>query len=116
MASEDKTAFIVDAAGTLLAELIVSHAEGGWFTGKVVSQRFSSDVKRALDWYDEVVQDQMLSYLDEATAAVEQLGLRVQFPDGSAHKIYSLHVNKLNDVSFRTSPVPPPSWLVRGSF
>ncbi len=37
----------------------------------VLSERLPAQVKKALDWYDEVVENQMLSYLDEATATVE---------------------------------------------
>jgi hypothetical protein len=50
----------------------------------------------------------MLSYLDQATAAVESFELHARFPDGSTHKTYSLHVSPSNEVSFRISPVPPP--------
>jgi len=53
----------------------------------------------------------MLSYLDEATAAVQRFGLQAKFPDGSARKTYALHFNPSNEVSFRISPVNPPPGL-----
>jgi hypothetical protein len=106
-----KKAFLAASDGTTLAELLIEDEEQGWFTGRVVSQNFPSEVRKALAWYDEVLQDQMLSYLDEATAAVERLELRAELPDGSTHKVYSLHVSPLNEVSFRTSPVGPPPAL-----
>jgi hypothetical protein len=109
--AEPKKVFLGGSDGTTLAELLIEAEEEGWVTGWVVAQSFPSQIEKALAWYDEVVQNQMLSYLDEATAAVERFGLRANLPDGSAHKVYSLHVSPLNEVSFRTSPVSPPSEL-----
>src|SRR4051794_20080942 len=94
--------YLLDSTGNPLAELLVGDSEGGWFTGKVVSQNFPSEVEKALAWYDEIVRHQMLSYLDEATSAVERFSLKVRFPDGSMHPLYSLHMGQPNGVSFRT--------------
>ena len=109
--SETNKVLLVDPEGDTLAELLIDNDEDGWFTGTVISQCFSIPVKKALEWYDEVVRDQMLSYLDEATAAVEQCGMRAHFPDGSTRKVFALHVEKAAEVSFRICPVPPPAWL-----
>jgi hypothetical protein len=96
---------LVDSQGHTLANLLVSD-EGGWFSGRVLSQSFPSEVAKDLAWYDEVVQHQMLSYLDEAMAAVARWGLRVQFRDGSTYPTYALHVGLPDEVSFRVTPVP----------
>ena len=109
--AESKKVFLIGPDGNTLAELLIADEEEGWFTGRVVWQSFPVEVKKALAWYDEVVQDQMLSYLDEATAAVQKFELQAKFPDGSTHKTYSLHVSPSNEVSFRTSPVLPPPEL-----
>ena len=77
----------------------------------VVCQRFPADIKKALAWYDEVIRDQMLSYLDDAVAAVHRFELQAQLPDGSTHRTYALHVSPLDEVSFRISPVLPPPEL-----
>jgi hypothetical protein len=100
--------FLLGSEGNTLAELLISDEEEGWFTGRVVWQSFPCEVEKALTWYDEVLQDQLLSYLDGATAAVQNFDLRARFPDGSTHKTYSLHVSPSNEVSFRISPVLPP--------
>jgi hypothetical protein len=71
----------------------------------------SRNPENALAWYDEVLQDQMLSYLDEAPAAVQRFDLQAKFPDGSMHKTYALHITPSNEVSFRISPVRPPPEL-----
>ena len=107
--NESKKVLLIDPDGDTLAEVLIADEEEGWFTGRVVSQSFSFEFEKALAWYDEVVRDQMLSYLDEATAAVERFELQANFRVGSTHKIYSLHVSPSNEISFRITPVPPPS-------
>jgi hypothetical protein len=109
--AESRKVFLIGSDGNTVAELLIADEDEGWFTGKVVWQSFPFEVKKALAWYDEVVQDQMLSYLDEAVAAVQRFELQARFPDGSAHKTYSLHVSPSNEVSFRISPVCPPPEL-----
>jgi hypothetical protein len=98
---------LVDSKGNTLAEVLATDEEG-WFSGRVLSQSIPSDIAKDLSWYDEVVEHQMLSYLDEATAAVESWGLQVRFRDGSIHPVYSIHISALNEVSFRVTPVPSP--------
>ncbi len=102
---------LADAAGNVIANLLLTSEEDGWFTGTVLSQQFPPEVKRALDWYDEVVENQMLSYLDEASASVEQFGLCLRQPHASPRRVYSLHIDQQGQVSFRTTPVPPPACL-----
>jgi hypothetical protein len=102
---------LLDPEGITLAELLIASEEEGWFTGKVLSQNFPPPIKQALAWYDEVVQYQMLSYLDEASSAIERFGLRVKTSDDSTHRVYSLHIAEPDDVTFRMTPVPEPSDL-----
>ena len=102
---------LVDTAGNEVAEVRLIGEQDEWFAGTVLTQRFALHLKEALDWYDEVVENQMLSFLDKAADAVEQFGLSVRYPNGSTRKVFSLHISKQNEVSFRTSPVPPPVWL-----
>jgi hypothetical protein len=109
--AESRKVFLVDLEGNTLAELLIADEEEGWFTGKAGWQGFPSEAKKALAWYDEVVQGQMLNYLDGATAAVHRIGLQARFPDGSTHLTYSLHVTPSDEVSFRISPVLPPPVL-----
>jgi hypothetical protein len=106
--AESKKVFLTAPDGNTLAELLITDEEEGWFTGKVISQRFPFEVEKALAWYDEVARGQMLSYLDEATASVQMFGLQARFPGGSTHKTYSLHISQSGEVSFRIIPVSPP--------
>ncbi len=107
--AESKKVFLLGPEGNTLAELLIADEEEGWFTGRVIWQNFPFEVKKVLAWYDEVVHDQMLSYLDEASLAVQRLELQAKFPEDTTHKTYSLHVSPSKEVSFRTSPVLPPS-------
>jgi hypothetical protein len=50
----------------------------------------------------------MLSYLDDALAAVERHQLSVCFPDETCRRVYSLHIGKSGEIEFRVTPVPPP--------
>lgn len=110
---DPKKVRLIGPAGKTFAEVVIADEEEGWFTGRVISQSFPFEVEKALAWYDEVLRDQMLSYLDEATAAVQKFGVQANFPDGSTHRIFSLHVSPTNEVSFRISPVLPPPELAK---
>jgi hypothetical protein len=102
---DSKIVYFLGSDGSILAESRLNHEEEGWFSGTIVWQRFPVEIKKALDWYDEVVQGQMLSYLDEAEAAVRKFELTAKFPDGSTHKTYALNIGPSNSVSFRISPI-----------
>jgi hypothetical protein len=104
---------LVDSAGKAVAELTVTSQEDGWYFGKIDSQQFPTDLGEALAWYDEVVEHQMLSFLDAALARVEQFGLTVRYANGILRKVFSLQISKANEVSFRSTPVPAPSWLAK---
>lgn len=95
--------------GNVLAELDVTAQPDDWFAGRVLSQQFPPQLRDALAWYDEVLEGQMLSYLDQATDAVDQFGVRVGPPGGPSRSVYSLHVTSQGEVSFRTTPIPPPA-------
>jgi hypothetical protein len=109
--TDSRKVSLIGPDGYTLAEFLIADEDEGWFTGRVVRRSFPSEVEKALAWYDEVVRDQMLSYLDEAVGAVQKFGLQARFPDGSTHPTYSLHVEPSNAVSFRISPVLPPPEL-----
>lgn len=106
---------LLDGAGNQVATIAVTDEAEGYFTGELLSQQFSPQLKAVLGQYDEVVENQILSLLDEALAAVADFGLKVQYPNGSLRQVYSLHVNRQNEVTFRLTPVPPPIWLSRSA-
>ena len=78
MESEKLT--LIHASGIEVAQMTMSSEKDGWFSGTLASQQFSPDLKEALEWYDEVVENQMLSFLDQAIESVAQFGLCVRTP------------------------------------
>ena len=68
---ESQKVSLLGPKGTTLAEFLIADEEEGWFTGRVLRQNFPGEINKALAWYDEVVQNQMLSYLDEASCSPE---------------------------------------------
>jgi hypothetical protein len=101
-----QSASLLDHRGIVLGEMAIHEEQDGWFTGVLTDDRLSSDARAAIDWYDEVVQNQMLSYLDQALAAVAKLDLKVRFSNEEPHQVYSLDITPEKEVSFRITPVP----------
>jgi len=99
---------VVDNQGRRVAEVEIQSVEDGWYYGRLVSDALPDGLRRDLKWYDEVVSGQMLSYLDEALAAVERHQLSMCVPDETCHRVYSLHIGRSGETVFRTTPVPPP--------
>lgn len=100
---------IMDNQGRQVAEIDIQGVENEWYYGRLMTDAIPEGLRRDLEWYDEVVSTQMLSYLDDATDAVERHGLSVCFPDETCHKAYGLHIDKSGETAFRIAPVPPPS-------
>ena len=100
---------MIDGDGREIAQIAVTSCEEGWYYGAVVSQGFPKDLQQALQWYDEVVSKQMLSYLDEALDAVERFQLRVRLPDARCENLYSVQLSINGEITFRTSPLSPPT-------
>lgn len=100
---------IFDKDGNQVAEVGIQAVEDEWYYGRLTRNAIPEPLRRDLDWYDEVVSNQILSYLDDARHAVERHALAVRLPDGTSHRLYSLHVNKSGETEFRIAPVPPPT-------
>jgi hypothetical protein len=98
---------LVDQQGRRVADVDLQGVEKEWFYGQIVSDAIPEDLRRDLEWYDEVVSNQMLSFLDDSSAAVERHDLFVVFPDQPRRKVYSLHVSRSGETTFRVTPAPP---------
>jgi hypothetical protein len=99
---------MIDIDGREIARIDVTDCEEGWHYGAVKSSKLPSELESALRWYDEVVSKQMLSFLDEASVAVERFRLRIQLPDGRCENVYSFQLSPNGEATFRTLPVPFP--------
>jgi len=95
---------LLDQDGHELARFAIEDILEGWHYAKLVWHAIPNEIYKTLKWYDEVVADQMLSYLDSALAAIDSYHLRIRIGD-KVHPIYSLRITDDNDVSFRITPV-----------
>ena len=98
---------VIDNQGRRVAEIDVQGVEDDWYYGRLVSDLLPEGLRRDLEWYDEVVSDQMLSFLDDALAAVERHQLSVRQPDEGCRRVYCLHIGKAGEATFRITPIPP---------
>jgi len=102
-----ETLNLLDGSGTSVAQLHIASEEGDWSYGRVVVDDFSPELRKAIEWYDEVVENQMLSFLDDAILAVDQFALKIEDVRGLQRPVYGLQINRQNEVSFRTEPLKP---------
>lgn len=100
---------IIDNLGNRIAEVDIQNVEEEWYYGRLLDDAISEGLRRDLEWYDKVVSNQMFSFLDDALQAIEQHHLSIRLPDGSCHRVYSLHIDNLGETTFRITPVHPPS-------
>jgi hypothetical protein len=98
---------LVDQQDQPLVQLDIHSIEDGWYYGWGRGTAIPAQIQHDLDWYDTVVSGQMLSYLDDAEAAVESHQLLLRLPDTTHHRVYSLHLAKSGEVSFRITPIEP---------
>ena len=102
---------ILDYQHRPIAEFDLLELVDEWYYGRLASDALPEAIRRDLDWYDEVVSKQLLSYIDDAILAVERHALSERFPDGTCHRAFALHVSKSGETEFCISPVPPPSLI-----
>lgn len=100
-----------DSTGDAVAVLEINGQSEGWYTGRLLKRDFAPALQSALDRYDEVVENQILSLLDDALADVAAFDLKIQFSNGAPKQIFSLHVSPDDSIAFRTTPVPSPLCL-----
>jgi hypothetical protein len=101
------TAYLIDPSGAPIAALDVSQA-GGRFDGTVALAGAPGPVRQLFAEFEEIVEGQMLSLLDQIQSRIMTLGLRVQFEDGSFAEPADLQVfPSTGAVSFTSRSLPP---------
>ncbi len=100
---------VVNSAGREVAELKIRGVEDGWYEAALVADQMPADLRHDLSWYSDVVGNQMLSYLDGATAAVDRHGLAVLFADGSRIPMSSLQLGSSGEAYFRLTADEAPT-------
>lgn len=95
------TCTLLHADGSVAAEIAVHSVIRGWQVGNVTADQLSGDSRKALDCYNSVLRDQMLSYLDEAEESVANLGFRIRFADSASYRVEEIHIGPDGAVSFK---------------
>ncbi|WP_338866429.1 hypothetical protein [Myxococcus stipitatus] len=92
---------MVDAQGHLIGEVRVS-AEGGLWSGEIDLRGTAPSIVSLFNQFEDVVNGQMLSFLDDLETEIRQLGARFLIAEGQALPVGDLQVYpELRVVSFR---------------
>jgi hypothetical protein len=82
---------LLDPSGNVVARAQVGE-EGGLFAGEVDLRHMPRALREKFDEYEEIVNGQMFSLLDEIEGQIAALGLRVVFPGGQESGIEDLQI------------------------
>lgn len=82
---------LIDPAGNVLAVADVLD-EGAHYGGTIDLQRTPPEIEALFREFDEIVNDQMFSFLDEIEDKIAALGSRAVFPDGRECSLRDLQV------------------------
>src|SRR5262245_54890427 len=97
------TAFVrlLDKAGNQLATAEVVQRDA-FFAGKIDLRGTPSAIRVLFDEFEEVVNDQAFSVVDEIQDKLEALSIKAVFADGTQADLFDLQVfPSVGDVSFR---------------
>lgn len=104
---------LTNTTGSVVADVRVQR-EGDYYSGSIVLDRLPPATRAIFDEYEEVVNGQVLSLLDQVEGRVAGLGLRVLFDNGSEGVIEDLQVYpRTQSVSFKVvADRPSPTTVV----
>ena len=100
-------AFLIDRNSVPIAALEVAPV-GGHFEGSLTLGALPPEVRRAFDFFEEIVEGQTFSLLDEAEDAITALGLRAALADGTEADLADLQVYPSTGAVSFSVPVPAP--------
>jgi hypothetical protein len=103
-----RTVKLIDQSQHPLATAQVAD-EGDHFGGTIDLESAPAGVRALFDEFEEIVNGQMFSFLDEIQAKIEALRIKVVFDDGSESYVKDLQVYPgTGDVSFKLADAPAP--------
>jgi hypothetical protein len=91
---------LCDARGQLVATVEVEMMTADLVQGTIIEQRFTPDIIRMFEAFQEMVEHQMFGYLDQFEQYTAALNLRVLL-DETLIPLYDLQVYDLRQISFR---------------
>jgi hypothetical protein len=96
---------IDDSRKTLATACVVD--EGEYYGGSIDLSSTPADVRALFDEFEEVVNGQMFSFLDELQAKIEAVRIKAVFKDGCEAHVRDLQVfPSTADVSFKLAEAP----------
>jgi hypothetical protein len=102
------TVRLIDPSRTVLAVAQVV-PEGEHYGGAIDLARTPAEVRAVFDEFEEVVNGQMFSFLDEVQARIGSLALKAVFDDGTEVGVKDLQVfPSTGDVSFKVAGASAP--------
>ena len=100
-----REAQLIDPARTVVATLRIAE-DGDHYEGTVDLRSTPHSLRVLFDEFEEIVNGQMFSFLDEIQAKIGSLSIKVLFDDGFEDSVKDLQVfPSTGDVSFRLSNV-----------
>lgn len=94
---------LIDGAGKVLAVAEVAD-EGAQYGGTIDLEATPPAVRALFDEFDEIVNGQMFSFLDEIHDKIDALNVTAEFSDGRAARLHDLQVYpSTGDVSFKVA-------------
>ena len=94
--------FLQDKRGRKLGTILVERCEGNLRVGKIVPEEWPTDLQEVFSRYEQLINDQVLSILDEVEKEIDAYGFRVS--SGSTQNgepITDLQITSDHRVSFR---------------
>jgi hypothetical protein len=93
---------LTDHAGHDYGEIQVAEIRPAWVIGKLAHGRDFPLVQNAFAQLEEVANEQMLSFIDEVTNALDKVGFRVcSIPEEDCQDVFDVQVMNGNDISFK---------------
>jgi hypothetical protein len=100
----DKTVRIIEPGNNVLATAQVAEKDGG-FAGSIDLRTMPVDLLRRFEAYEEIVNGQMFSLLDETEEEIRALALIVVFDEGREFPVEDLQIYpSVGRVSFKLAP------------
>ena len=97
-----QTLSLVDSDGRCLGEVSIERIEGNRIFGRFSRGHNFAAVETLFCQWEEAVNDQMFSLVDQLTREIDRLGLRLASPDGSEQlKLCDVQISNAGDLCCR---------------
>ena len=106
---KNKTAELIDAKQRRMGQVTIERNEGDLILGAFAPATAFSAVEALFQDFEEAVEVQALSVVDELDAQIAGLGLHLRFPNGKRVDIHDVQIYSDGGMSFRLRDEAPVS-------